>query len=78
MTSSAWLLIIKAVLTLLPLIVSAVRDGRIKEASEKEIVDAILTLYAKRIEDAVRAGDRAYHDDSLQPNDPNDRSRHTL
>lgn len=75
MNTSAWLLILKAVLTLLPLIVSAVRDGRIKEASEKEIVDAILALYTKRIENAIRAGDRAYHDDSVQPDDPNDRSR---
>lgn len=73
MNTSAWLLILKAVLTLLPLIVSAVRDGRIKEASEKEIVDAILTLYATRIDRAIRAGDAAAG--SVQPDDPNDRAR---
>ena len=50
-----WLLIIKAVLTILPMIVQAVRDGRIKEGAKDEVLRELVALHAARVDAAVAA-----------------------
>lgn len=50
----AWL-IIKAVLTILPLIIQAIREGRIKDAAQDEILRELLAEHRKRSDTAVAA-----------------------
>lgn len=67
---------LKAVLVLIPFIVDMVKEGKIKTATEKEVLDAFEQkfeeLWAKRITDARIAGDNV---SSLpDPADPFDRA----
>lgn len=64
-------LVIKALMTLLPLIVQAVRDGRLRVATEREVISVLSAEFSKRIE-AAKAAKRVGHDTSRL--DPNDRS----
>jgi hypothetical protein len=50
-------LVIQAIAVLIPLIVSAVRDGKIKSATEKEILDVFTAESAARVERAIAARD---------------------
>lgn len=57
MNSATIWLVIKAVAILLPLIVSAVRDGRVKTATEKEILDVFTKENEARVARAIAARD---------------------
>lgn len=48
---------LKALFTVIPIIVLAIRDGRIKEGTEKEIQDAFTAALKDRVDRAVAARD---------------------
>lgn len=50
-----WLLIIKAILTVLPFIVEAVRDGRIKEGAKDEVLRELTAAHRARVDAAIAA-----------------------
>lgn len=56
---STFLLILKAVLVLVPLIADLVKEQKIKTATEKEVLDAMEQEFAKRWEDRIKATDAA-------------------
>ena len=68
-----WLLVIKAVLTILPMIVQAVRDGRIKEGAENEVLSALEKEHRARVDAAVAARDDVMS--GRVPADPADPNR---
>lgn len=56
-----WLLIFKAILTVLPFIVEAVRDGRIKEGAKDEVLRELASLQKARVDAAAAARDAVKH-----------------
>lgn len=48
---------LKALFTILPVIVLAIRDGRIKDGTEKEILDALTKATDQRVKRAIAARD---------------------
>lgn len=72
MTGAFWAFL-KALFVVIPIIVLAVRDGRIKQGTEKEIIDAFIKANEARIKRAIDARDAP--DDGL-PDDEFDRDRH--
>lgn len=78
---STFILILKAVLVLVPLIAELVKENKIKTATEKEVLDAFESEFKKRwdkrIADARAAADAAsVPDNGNFESDPNDRSKH--
>lgn len=65
-------LALKAIVAIVPYIVFLVRDGRIKKATQEEVINEMLALSKDRVDRAVDA--RNAPDDGL-PDDENDRSR---
>lgn len=61
MSTAQVLMVLKALMVLLPLVVNAVRDGRVRAASQQEVLDALLGKIGDRVDNAKRARD----DDSL-------------
>lgn len=66
----SWILIIKSVLSILSLVIGAVRDGSIKEGSYDEVVNVILREHRKKIDKAADA--RADVESGRVPIDPKD------
>ena len=72
-----------ALARLVPMILEMIRDGRIKDATEKEVLGAIETEFQKRwqarVDAAVAAGNRVHTDTVTSEGnteaDPFDRSR---
>lgn len=73
MQSSVVILILKALLTLIPLVVSAVRDGRIREGAKEEVINALIIEHSDRVRRARDARDRVSDDGAAGP-DPYDRA----
>lgn len=48
---------LKALFTVIPIIVLAIRDGQIKTGTEKEIQDAFTAALKKRVDGAIAARD---------------------
>jgi len=73
---SIFLLILKAVLVLLPIITQLVKEGKIKTAAEKEVLDAFEkefeTRWEARIQKARDAGMAAGNANSSSVRDDND------
>lgn len=65
-------LILKALLNIVPVLVQAYRDGRLKSASEQAVLDALTISIYQRALDAQKAkqGELSGEDD-----DPNNRAR---
>jgi len=57
MNTATIILIIKAVAVLIPMVVTMVQEGRIKNATEKEIQDAFIKASEDRVKRAVDARD---------------------
>lgn len=72
MSGALWAFL-KALFVVIPIIVLAVRDGRIKSGTEKEVIDAFTKANEDRIKRAIDARDAP--DDGL-PDDEFDRDRH--
>lgn len=72
-TSLIWL-VIKALFAILPAVVSAVRDGRIRAASQTEVLDALSVALQERFDAARRAADG----DTDELSDPNNRAGSTF
>lgn len=51
-----WWLVIKALLSILPAIISAVRDGKIKSAAQDEVLEALMAGLKTKIDAAIKAG----------------------
>jgi hypothetical protein len=68
--STLWL-VLKALLSIVPLIVRLVRERRIREGAQKEVADAIAEKIGARV-DAASDARNAEHDDSVP--DPHDRA----
>lgn len=67
-----WLVILKAVLTLLPLIMEMVRDGRIKQGAKDEVLRELTAAHRARVDAAAAAR----HGLPLNAqDDPNNRDR---
>lgn len=66
-----WLLI-KALIAVTPAILDAIRDGRVRSATQDEILLAIFSKLEKRVEAALRAGEGNLPDED---SDPNNRAR---
>lgn len=66
-----WLLI-KALIAVAPAILDAIRDGRVRSATQDEVLLAIYTKLEKRIEAAARAGEGPLPDED---SDPHNRAR---
>ena len=56
MTGAFWVFL-KALFTVIPIIVLAIRDGQIKAGTEKEIADAFAKASSDRVKRAVDARD---------------------
>lgn len=59
------LLVLKALMTLVPFVVEAVRDGRIRAASQQEVLDAVVAKIKARADRARRARDDPNAPDGL-------------
>lgn len=68
-----WLLIIKALLTVLPFIIEAVRDGRIKEGAKDEVLRELASLQKARVDAAAAARDAIRNGLPLNEQDRNRR-----
>ena len=66
------LLVVKAVLTILPVIMQMVQTNQIKTGAYDEVIDAFSALIDKRIAAAQKAAKEPPVDEST---DPNNRSR---
>jgi hypothetical protein len=71
------LTLILALLRLAPIVMEMIRDGRIREATEKEVLSAFENEFTKRwqarVDAAVAAGSEV-HNDTSGGNDPFDRA----
>jgi len=68
----SWWTVLKAVIVLLPSIISMVKEGRIRDASMDEVLEALAVLFDTRIKAAEAARQAANEQDWT--NDPNDRA----
>jgi hypothetical protein len=69
-----WMLVLKAVLTILPIIVQAVRDGRIRKAAEDEVLAELQRAHKARVDAAAAARDDVLAGRvPVDPHDPNRR-----
>lgn len=75
MTASLIWLVIKALIAILPAVVSAVRDGRIRATSQQEVLEALVAGMQTRIDAGSRAADEVDLSDEAEANDPNNRDR---
>ena len=73
MTFAAILTIIKALLTVLPMIMQAVRDGRIKEGAKDEVLNELTAEHRKLVDAAAAARDRVAADGVPVDRNPNQR-----
>lgn len=55
MTAANALLVLKALMTLIPWVVEAVRDGKIRASSQQEVLDALVTKIKARADRARAA-----------------------
>jgi hypothetical protein len=67
----SWWLVIKVLVNLAPLVHRLVKEGRIREAGQMDVVQALKERMDARVDSAVDARARP-HDDGVP--DPNDRS----
>lgn len=70
---NTFVLVIKALAVILPWLINAVRDGKIKDASETAMLEAIVAQVIDRAVAAQQAKKGALKDD--EDNDPNNRTR---
>lgn len=67
--------VVKALITLLPPVIAAVREGRIRAASQQEVLDALLVQFQEQLEEARKAADTADLTDAGELSDPNNRAK---
>lgn len=72
-----WWLIIKAVLAILPWIISNIQEGRIREATLDELTELLAKRWLGRVEAASAAGANA-NTGGVSFDDPNDRAGRSL
>lgn len=73
MTNTLWWLVVKALIAILPAVVSAVREGRIRAASQTEVLGALAAGFQKQLDEANRASDTVDLTEEAEANDPNNR-----
>lgn len=49
--------VLSALATILPTVILAVREGKIKNASMDEVIDALIVVHSARVARAKKAGD---------------------
>ena len=69
----SWWTVIKAVIVLLPQIITMVREGRIKTAAQDEVLEALASKWDSKIREA-EAARQAAKDRTDWSADPNDRA----
>lgn len=69
---NTFILVLKALAVLLPWLINAVRDGKIKDASETAVLEALVGRVIDRAVAAQKAKEKALDDD--ENNDPNNRT----
>lgn len=70
---NTFILVLKAIVIILPWLINAVRDGKIKDASEDAVLEALIDKFIGRIVAANKAKENALNED--ESNDPNNRAR---